>query len=78
MRELRNYPKWRPFALEIIARDFALAAPYRRIAISFVAGTLKPLRWPPQIMTLTKRDAGLNCAGGQLLRRRGFFSPGTK
>jgi hypothetical protein len=30
----------RPFALEIAAGDFALAAGHRRIAISLVAGTL--------------------------------------
>jgi hypothetical protein len=44
MRELRNYPKWRPFPLEIAADDFSFAVGHRRIAISFVAGPLKPLR----------------------------------
>jgi hypothetical protein len=40
VREMRNYPKWRPFPLEIAADDFSFAAGHRRIAISFVAGTL--------------------------------------
>jgi hypothetical protein len=39
MRELRNYPQPRPFALEIIARDFVFEV-HRRNVISFVAGTL--------------------------------------
>jgi hypothetical protein len=55
MRELRNYPRSRPCALEIIARDFALATGHRRIAISFMAGTLKHLRWPRQILTRDDR-----------------------
>jgi hypothetical protein len=40
MRELRNYPQPRPFALEIIARDFVFEVSHRRNVISFVAGTL--------------------------------------
>jgi hypothetical protein len=40
MRELQNYPKWRPFALEVGAGNFALATGHPRIAISFAAGTL--------------------------------------
>jgi hypothetical protein len=35
-----------------------LATPQRRIAISFVAGILKPLRWTRQI--LTRDDGRLN------------------
>jgi hypothetical protein len=68
MRELRKYPKWRPIALESIARDFAFATPHRRIAISFVAGTLKPLRQPPQI--LTRNYGWLNT-----VRWRAVFKP---
>jgi hypothetical protein len=41
----------RPFALKVDAGDFALAMGYRRIAISLLAGILKHLRWPPQILT---------------------------
>jgi hypothetical protein len=44
----------RPSALEIVA----LAMGHRRIAISLLAGTLKHLRWPPQI--LTRDDGRLN------------------
>jgi hypothetical protein len=57
MRELRNYPQSRPFALEITVGDFAFATDHR-LAISFVAGILKPLRWPRQI--LTRDDRRLN------------------
>jgi hypothetical protein len=31
----------RPFALEIVARDFAFARGHRRVAISRLAGTLR-------------------------------------
>jgi hypothetical protein len=48
----------RPFPLEVTAGDFAVATDHRRIAISFVASTLKPLRWPPDI--LTRDDGRLN------------------
>jgi hypothetical protein len=53
MPELRNYPQSRPFALEIIAGDFAFAVGHHHITI-FVASILKHLRWPRQI--LTRRD----------------------
>jgi hypothetical protein len=45
MRKPRNYPQSRPFALEIIAPDFAFAAGHRRIAINFVAGSCRALQW---------------------------------
>jgi hypothetical protein len=51
----------RPFALEIAAGHFAFAADHRRIAISFVAGTLKSLRSPPPI--LTRDDGRLSTVG---------------
>jgi hypothetical protein len=55
MREPRNFPQPRRFALGITVGDFAFAMGHRRIAISFVAFTLKHPRWPPQILT---RDPG--------------------
>jgi hypothetical protein len=45
----------RPFPLEITAVDFAFAEGHRRMAVSPVAGTLKHLRWPSQILVRVLR-----------------------